>query len=223
VEPPFGLILGDIFMKIINTLHRLINKAENLERKIAWDIKKRGTTPIETYKNRCLMYAERVNDLTNVSEEAKQAAKRRIFNVYFRLQDYAGSESITPDREEYLEELLPELDMAIVEAYSSNSRTGGMGFSSTTNMMLVEGLKAAKNPYWLASNAAKTQAPEYDGKYVYKPKQTMVQWKVEMKDQKREMLNERQVHGLQCTRNAANADAAVLPALGRALQQRPTN
>ncbi len=207
-------------MKTINTLHRLINKAENLERKIAWDIKKTRSAPIETYKNRCLMYAERVNDLTNVSESARKAAKRRIFNVYFRLQDHSGVER---SREEYLEELLPELDMAIVEAYSSDSRTGGMGFSSTTNMMLIEGLKAAKNPYWLASNAVKTQTPEYDGKYVYKPKQTMVQWKVEMKDQKREILNERQVHGLQCTRNAANADAAVLPALGRALQQRPTN
>ena len=210
-------------MKIINTLHRLINKAENLERKIVWDIKKTGTTPIEKYKNRCLMYAEKVNDLTNVSESARQAAKRRIFRVYFNLQDYSGNESVDPKHEEHLEELLPELNMAIVESYSSDSRTGGMGFSSTTNMMLIEGLTAAKNPYWIPSNAAKTQTPEDYGKYVYKPKPSMVQWKVEMKDQKREILNERQVHGLQCTRNAANADAAVLPALGRALQQRPTN
>ena len=88
-----------------------------------------------------------------------------------------------------LESLLPELDLAIVEAYSADLRSGGLGFSSTHGLMLAEGLSAPKNPYWNAENSVKTQAPIRDEYYVYKSKQSVVQWREEMKQQKEEVLN----------------------------------
>jgi hypothetical protein len=168
-------------------LDRLVKKAQNLERIVEFDLVKKGTTRIETYKNRCLGYIERLGMLTNVSMAQKQAAARKIYKVYFNLQDYAGSEKET-DMEVSLESLLPELDMAIVESYAAEARTGGLGFSSTRGLMLAEGLSAPKNPYWSAENSVKTQAPMYDPNYVYKPKQDVVQWRKDMKKQKEEVL-----------------------------------
>ena len=92
-----------------------------------------------------------------------------------------------------LEALLPELDMAIVEAYSADVRSGGLGFSSTHGLMLAEGLSAPKNPYWSLENSVKTQAPIRDEYYVYKGKQDVVQWREEMKQQKEEVLRDSKV------------------------------
>ena len=61
------------------TIKRLIRKAENLERKVEFDLRKKGVTHLETYRNRCLLYAEKVNDLTQVPERQKVTARRRIF------------------------------------------------------------------------------------------------------------------------------------------------
>ena len=168
-------------------LNRLVKKAQNLERKLEYDLVKTGSSSIETYKNRCLGYIERLAMLTNVSMAEKKDAARKMYKVYFNLQDFEGSEQES-DMEVSLEALLPELDMAIVEAYSADVRSGGLGFSSTHGLMLAEGLSAPKNPYWSAENSVKTQAPIRDTNYVYKPKQDVVQWREEMKQQKAEVL-----------------------------------
>ena len=168
-------------------LNRLVKKAQNLERKLEYDLVKTGSSSIETYKNRCLGYIERLAMLTNVSMADKKEAARKMYKVYFNLQDFEGSEQES-DMEVSLEALLPELDMAIVEAYSADVRSGGLGFSSTHGLMLAEGLSAPKNPYWSAENSVKTQAPIRDADYVYKPKQDVVQWRKEMKQQKAEVL-----------------------------------
>lgn len=170
-------------------LNRLLKKAEGLERKVEFDIKKTGTTSIETYKNRCLGYIERLGMMTNVSKQDKEVAARKMYKIYFNLQDYEGGEKES-DMEVSLEALLPELDLAIVEAYSANLRTGGLGFSSTNGLMLAEGLSAPKNPYWSLENSVKTQAPIRDVYYVYKGKPTVVQWREEMKQQKEEVLRD---------------------------------
>ena len=68
-------------------LNRLLKKAEGLERKVEYDIKKTGTTSIETYKNRCLGYIERLGMLTNVSKQDKEVAARKMYKIYFNLQD----------------------------------------------------------------------------------------------------------------------------------------
>ena len=176
-------------MKSSYALKRLVRKAENLERKIEYDLRKTGSTPIEVYMNRCLIYAEKVNDLIQVSEEEKIRARRRIFKVYFNLQDYSGAETT---KEEHLEEMMPDLDLAIVESYSAEVRTGGMGFSSANNVMMTGGLGAPKNPYWNAGNYAKAKKiVDIDtSDHVYKPKQTMVQWKESNKQEKKEILDE---------------------------------
>ena len=170
-------------------LKRLVKKAQNLERIVEFDLVKKGTTRIETYKNRCLGYIERLGMLTNVSKEDKEVAARKMYKVYFNLQDYEGAEKES-DMEVSLEALLPDLDMAIVEAYSAEVRSGGLGYSSTNGLMLAEGLSAPKNPYWSAENSVKTQAPIRDVYYTYKGKQTVVQWREEMKQQKEEVLRD---------------------------------
>ena len=178
-----------IYMRASYGLNRLLKKAEGLERKIEYDIKKTGTTSIETYKNRCLGYIERLGMLTNVSKQDKEVAARKMYKIYFNLQDYEGGEKES-DMEVSLESLLPELDLAIVEAYSADLRSGGLGFSSTHGLMLAEGLSAPKNPYWSLENSVKTQAPIRDEYYVYKGKQSVVQWREEMKQQKEEVLRD---------------------------------
>ena len=178
-------------------LNRLVRKAQNLERKVEYDLVKRGATKIETYKNRCLGYIERVGQLTNVSIQDKKAAVRKMFKVYFNLQDFEGAEKET-DMEVSLEALLPDLDMAIVEAYSSDVRSGGLGYSSTHGLMLAEGLSAPKNPYWRTENEVKAGVGKEGSALIglgfnvrlYKGKQTVVQWKKEMKQQKEEVLRD---------------------------------
>ena len=173
-------------------LERLVKKAQGLERKVEFDIVKTGTTKIETYKNRCLGYIERLGMMTNVSKQDKEVAARKMYKIYFNLQDYEGAEKES-DMEVSLEALLPELDMAIVESYAANSRSGGLGFSSTHGLMLAEGLSAPKDPYWSLENSVKTQAAIRDVYYVYKGKQSVVQWREEMKQQKEEVLRDTKV------------------------------
>ena len=169
-------------------LKRLVKKAQNLERIVEFDLVKKGTTRIETYKNRCLGYIERLGMLTNVSKEDKEVAARKMYKVYFNLQDYEGAEKES-DMEVSLEALLPELDMAIVESYSAEVRSGGLGFSSTHGLMLAEGLSAPKNPYWSLENSVKTQTPIRDVYYSYQGKPTMADHRAEMKRQKEEVLH----------------------------------
>ncbi len=177
-------------------LERLVKKAQGLERKVEFDLVKAGTTKIETYKNRCLGYIERLGMLTNVSKQDKEVAARKMYRVYFNLQDYAGSEKET-DMEVSLESLLPELDMAIVESYAADARTGGLGFSSTHGLMLAEGLSAPKNPYWRAENEVKAGVGKEGNALIglgfdrdlYREPQSVVQWREEMKKQKEEVLS----------------------------------
>jgi hypothetical protein len=170
-------------------LERLVKKAQGLERKVEFDIVKTGTTKIETYKNRCLGYIERLGMMTNVSKQDKEVAARKMYKIYFNLQDYEGAEKES-DMEVSLEALLPELDMAIVESYSAEVRSGGLGFSSTHGLMLAEGLSAPKNPYWNLENSVKTQAPIRDVYYAYKGKPTMADHRAEMRRQKEEVLRD---------------------------------
>ena len=182
-------------------LNRLVRKAQNLERKVEYDLVKRGATSIETYKNRWLGYIERVGQLTNVSIQDKKAAVRKMFKVYFNLQDFEGAEKET-DMEVSLEALLPDLDMAIVEAYSADVRSGGLGFSSTHGLMLAEGLSAPKNPYWRTENEVKAGVGKEGSALIglgfdislYKGPQTVVQYRQEMKSQKKEVLSDTKVH-----------------------------
>ena len=189
-----------IYMKGSFGLNRLVRKAQNLERKLEYDLVKTGSSSIETYKNRCLGYIERLAMLTNVSMADKKEAARKMYKVYFNLQDFEGAEQET-DMEVSLEALLPELDMAIVEAYSADVRSGGLGFSSTHGLMLAEGLSAPKNPYWRTENEVKAGVGKEGSallglgfdRSLYKEPQSVVQWREEMKRQKEEVLRDSKV------------------------------
>ena len=67
-----------IYMKGSFGLNRLVRKAQNLERKLEYDLVKTGSSSIETYKNRCLGYIERLAMLTNVSMADKKEAARKM-------------------------------------------------------------------------------------------------------------------------------------------------
>ena len=184
-----------IYMKGSFGLNRLVRKAQNLERKLEYDLVKTGSSSIETYKNRCLGYIERLAMLTNVSMADKREAARKMYKVYFNLQDFEGAEQET-DMEVSLEALLPELDMAIVEAYSASARSGGLGFSTVHALMLAEGLSAPKNPLWRTYNEAKAGVGKEGSALIglgfdrslYREPQSVVQWREEMKEQKEEVL-----------------------------------
>ena len=179
-------------------LNRLVRKAQNLERKVEFDLTKRGTTKIETYKNRCLGYIERLGTLTNVSMEDKKEAARKMYKVYFNLQDFEGTAKEN-DMEVLLEDLLHQLDMAVVETHSANVRSGGgLGFSSTHGLMLAEGRSPPQNPYWSVDNEVKAGVGAEGNALIglgfdrslYKGEQTVVEWREEMKQQKEEVLRD---------------------------------
>ena len=190
-----------IYMKGSFGLNRLVRKAQNLERKVEYDLVKTGATSIETYKNRCLGYIERLGMLTNVSMEDKKAAARKMYKVYFNLQDFEGAEQES-DMEVSLESLLHQLDLAVVEAHSANVRSGGgLGFSSVHGLMLAEGISPPQNPYWRTENEVKAGVGKEGSALIglgfdislYKGNQTMVQYRQEMKEQKKEVLRDRKM------------------------------
>jgi len=179
-------------------LNRLVRKAQNLERKLEFDLIKTGATSIETYKNRCLGYIERLGMLTNVSMEEKKAAARKMYKVYFNLQDFEGAEQET-DMEVSLESLLHQLDLAVVETHSANVRSGGgLGFSSVHGLMLAEGISPPQNPYWRTENEAKAGVGKEGNALIglgfdrslYREPQSVVQWRQQMFLQKGAVIRE---------------------------------
>ena len=106
-------------------LNKFVRKAEGLLDKVTYNMYLKGTVPIEIYKNRCLHYIEAVNKLKEVDTEAKTQAKQRIFNVYFKLQEYDGAERqenkqtfhTREDVEIPLETVGDLLDTAVADAY----------------------------------------------------------------------------------------------------------
>ena len=177
-------------------LNRLVRKAQNLERKLEYDLVKTGSSSIETYKNRCLGYIERLGMLTNVPMAEKKDAARKMYKVYFNLQDFEGAEQET-DMEVSLESLLHQLDLAVVETHSANVRSGGgLGFSSVHGLMLAEGISPPQNPYWRTENEVKAGVGKEGSallglgfdRSLYREPQSVVQWREEMKQQKEEVL-----------------------------------
>ena len=172
-------------------LEKIVTKVENLRGKIANDLKKTKSTPIEIYKNRCLQAVERVGRIAGVSTKQKDNAKRRIFKVYLDLQNFPGVERQTRlnNAEIYLEEHIHELNDAVVEAHSAPSHSGGLGFSTARGLMLADGVGVTRNPYWNALNAAKCGPPMDSTGYVHRHKQTTQEHRVEMAKQKKEVLS----------------------------------
>ena len=172
-------------------LEKIVTKVENLRGKVANDLKKTKSTPIEIYKNRCLQAVERVGRIAGVSTKQKDNAKRRIFKVYLDLQNFPGVERQTRlnNAEIYLEEHIHELNDAVVEAHSAPSLSGGLGFSTARGLMLADGVGVTRNPYYSELNAGKCGPPIDSSTHVQRYKQTVQEHRVEMARQKKEVLS----------------------------------
>ena len=172
-------------------LEKHVTKVENLRGRIANDLKKTKSTPIEIYKNRCLQAVERVGRIAGVSTKQKDNAKRRIFKVYIDLQNFPGVERQTRlnNAEVYLEEHIHELNDAVVEAYSAPTYSGGLGFSTARGLLLADGIGITRNPYFSELNAAKCGPPMDSSSYAPRHKQTTQEHREEMARQKKEVLS----------------------------------
>ena len=67
-------------------LDRIVRKGLTLMKKVQHDRSKSDSVPIEVYKNRCLSYIERINDLKYLNPDDIDDAKKNLLNVYFYLQ-----------------------------------------------------------------------------------------------------------------------------------------
>ena len=187
-----------IYMRDSTLLRRIIKKAEGLIRKMNYDITQKGTVPIDAYKNRCLDHIERVNKLTAYTYEEIEWAKRRLFKVYFTLQEYSGSErqveALVPplyeDQQISIDSVGAQLDEAVVSAYQKNQHAGGMGFSTSRGMTLSEGMGQPVNQYWNKVLAAKkTPVTQVDPTTInYNSRETTQEWRDRMAAEKADIL-----------------------------------
>ena len=180
-------------------LRRIVKQAEGLLKKVTANMRTRGTVPIDAYKNRCLDHVDRVCKLTAYTHEEIEWAKRRLFKVYFTLQSYDGAERETEalvpplyeDQEVSLDSVEHLLDEAVVHAFQKENFSGGMGFSTSRGMTLMEGMGQPVNQYWNATLAAvKHPVIQVDPSTVeYQHKETTQEWRDRMAAEKAAILN----------------------------------
>ena len=121
--------------------YRIIKKAENLLKKIAAESEKTGQyrgIPIEIYKNYCLNYVQRLSQLKNITEDQRFEGRKRIFDVYFKLQEFAGPERQTKSGRE----------IPFSSLQSANAYKGGLGFSGISDALFLQASGPKINPYW---------------------------------------------------------------------------
>ena len=125
----------------MNPYYRIIKKAENLLKKIAAESEKTGQyrgIPIEIYKNYCLNYVQRLSQLKNITEDQRFEGRKRIFDVYFKLQEFTGPERQTKSGRE----------IPFSSLQSANAYKGGLGFSGISDALFLESSGPKVNQYW---------------------------------------------------------------------------
>ena len=120
--------------------NKIIKKAENLLRDVKIKQQKNVLSgiPIEVYKNYCLDYAERLSKLKNITKNQKFEGRKRIFDVYFKLQDYEGPERQTEKGQE----------IPFSSLQSANAYKGGLGFSGISDALFLQASGPKVNQYW---------------------------------------------------------------------------
>ncbi len=121
--------------------YKIINKAEHLLRDIKIESEKTGQyrgIPIEVYKNYCLNYVEQISKLKNITKAQRYEGRRRIFEVYFKLQDYDGPERQTKRGRE----------IPFSSLQSANAYKGGLGFSGISDGLFLQSSGPKVNQYW---------------------------------------------------------------------------
>ena len=184
----------------ISLVESLIKRTENTLKRSAYHCNKQGASPIEPLKNYCLRNIETLNKLNrkalDIPDIVYEHAKKRMFEIYFDLQEYRGAErQLESTKEVPLETILGMLDEYSIESYAADVRTGGLGFASVSGATLYVASVMNYNEYWKPPNKRSicVDRPDY-GVVEYKPPQTIETWRVEMAKQKKEVLSGHGVH-----------------------------
>ena len=170
-------------------LDRLVKKGLMLMKKVQYDQMRSDSVPIEVYKNRCLGYIERINELKYINNDDLENARKRLFNVYFYLQSVSGPERQVPHQTEVSIEIVSKaLNQAVADDYAR--RKGGLGYSGATGLTLVEDVGEPINHYFRkVEKKPVTIISPVNSEYKVNAKQTMEEWKDEMAKQKKEILD----------------------------------
>ena len=179
-------------------VNKIINKGENLLKKIGAEINRTQGVhgiPIDIYMNDCLKYIDTVNNLKNISKRQKEKAKKRLFNIYFSLQDYEGAERQTrkpwPQGKE-----IALADLRGEYLISADAFKGGLGFSGISSGMFLQQSGPKHDQYWKPTPKSKVKtAPSSMHEWMmedYEEKRslTLDEFHEEMKRQKEELLYE---------------------------------
>jgi len=187
--------------------YRIIKKAENLLKKIAAESEKTGQyrgIPIEIYKNYCLNYVQRLSQLKNITEDQRFEGRKRIFDVYFKLQEFTGPERQTKSGRE----------IPFSSLQSANAYKGGLGFSGISDALFLESSGPKVNQYWKPPPKSEVRtAPSSVYEWMmedYEERRplTLDEFHEEMKRQKQELLYE--VRKLRETSDTDKGDVLIL-------------
>ena len=151
-------------------LTRLVQEIQNIPNRIGHDIKKKGGFYLDFYLNKCLETVDRINNLNNITTRQKLRARKNIFEVYFKLQDYRWPEVQDHKKERII-------------------YVGGLGYASTANAVITQRLGKSINHYWKPPKKKPAISIDFGLSLVYNPKPTMKQWRKEMTIQKRGVLH----------------------------------
>ena len=179
-------------------VNKIINKGENLLKKIGAEINRTQGVhgiPIDIYMNDCLKYIDTVNNLKNINKKQKEKAKKRLFNIYFSLQDYQGAERQTrkpwPQGKE-----IALADLRGEYLISADAFKGGLGFSGISSGMFLQQSGPKHDQYWKPTPKSKVKtAPSSMHEWMmedYEEKRslTLDEFHEEMRRQKEELLYE---------------------------------
>jgi len=197
-------------------VNKIINKGENLLKKIGAEINRTQGVhgiPIDIYMNDCLKYIDTVNNLKNINKRQKEKAKKRLFNIYFSLQDYQGAERQTrkpwPQGKE-----IALADLRGEYLISADAFKGGLGFSGISSGMFLQQSGPKHDQYWKPTPKSKVKtAPSSMHEWMmedYEEKRslTLDEFHEEMKRQKEELLYE--MRKLRETSDTDKGDVLIL-------------
>ena len=197
-------------------VNKIINKGENLLKKIGAEINRTQGVhgiPIDIYMNDCLKYIDTVNNLKNISKRQKEKAKKRLFNIYFSLQDYEGAERQT--RKPWTQgKEIALADLRGEYLISADAFKGGLGFSGISSGMFLQQSGPKHDQYWKPTPKSKVKtAPSSVHEWMmedYEERRpiTLDEFHEEMDRQKREVLYE--VRKLRETGDTDKRDILIL-------------
>ena len=152
------------------TLRKIVKEIQNIPERIGHDTKKKGGFYLDFYLNKCLETVDRVNKISNVTTRQKLRARKDIFDIYFKLQEYKGPEIQEHKRERII--------------YS-----GGLGYATLANAVITQRIGKTVNHYWKPPKKKVSVSIDFESCIVYNPKPTMQDWRNLMVEQKIGVLN----------------------------------